>query len=211
MKSKNMTRNILIVVAILAVLGVGFFLFSSLPSYTPSSQTSSNTLGAEDAPVTIIEYSDFECPFCGKFATDTGPLIKSDYVDAGKVKMIYKHFPLTQTHTYAQKAAEASECAAEQGKFWEMHDLLFQNQNTLYITALKKYAADIGLDTALFNSCLDSGAMAERVRADIDEGRRRGVSSTPLFFVNGVKISGAQPYSVFKSTIDSELRKSGIA
>ncbi len=207
-KGKHNMKMILIAVGILFVLGVGYYAYSFLPGYTPSSQGSNNTLGARNATVTILEYSDFECPFCGKFATDTAPIIKTDYVDTGKVKLVFRHFPLTQIHTYAQKSAEASECAAEQGKFWEMHDLLFTNQDALYITALKQYAKDLGIDADAFNKCLDSGVMAERIRADAAEGGRRGVTSTPMFFVNGVKISGAQPYSVFKSTIDNELRKS---
>lgn len=199
-------RTYIIVIAIIAAIILGIYFFASSPKYSPLTEDKDNFLGVEDAPVTIIEYSDFQCPFCGKFYQQTEPQLISEYVDTGKVKFIYKHFPLAQ-HQYAQKAAEASECAADQDKFWEYHNKLFENQNALVTPALKKYASDIGLDTAKFNACLDSGTMASRVRSDLEEGQRRGISSTPSFFVNGAKIEGAQPFSSFKQAIDSELSK----
>ncbi len=160
--------------------------------------------GNPDAKVVIIEYSDFQCPFCGKAQT-TVEQILNDY--NGKVKLYYKQFPLTQIHPNAQKAAEASLLAADQGKFWEYHDLLFENQDNLDLASLKRYAAQLNLDMEKFNSGLDSGIKAQAVNKDLEEGIRNGVGGTPMFFINGQVVSGAQPYSVFKQTIDSELNK----
>lgn len=160
--------------------------------------------GNPDAKVVIVEYSDFQCPFCGKAQT-TVEQILNDY--NGKVKLYYKQFPLTQIHPNAQKAAEASLLAADQGKFWEYHDLLFENQDNLDLASLKRYAAQLNLDMEKFNSGLDSGIKAQAVNKDLEEGIRNGVGGTPMFFINGQVVSGAQPYSVFKQTIDSELNK----
>ncbi|MFH1256350.1 MAG: DsbA family protein [Candidatus Diapherotrites archaeon] len=159
--------------------------------------------GAADAKVTIVEFSDYQCPYCGK-AEPTVEQILKDY--DGKVKLVFRDFPLS-FHQYAQKASEASECAGEQGKFWEMHDMLFANQSNLTDAELKKYAADLGLDTAKFNSCLDSGAMASEVQKDFEDGQAAGVSGTPSFFINGQILVGAQPISEFKKIIDAELAK----
>jgi protein-disulfide isomerase len=161
-----------------------------------------NMLGPENAKVTIIEYSDFECPFCSR-AKPTIDQILEKYPD--DVKVIFKHMPLTQLHPYAQKAAEAAECAADQGKFWEMHDMLFDNQDNLYTTSLKEYAKDLGLDTEQFNACLDSGAMKARIDKDAQEAQSAGVRGTPAFFVNGRLISGAQPFTVFDSAVKAAL------
>lgn len=160
--------------------------------------------GNPDAKIVIIEYSDFQCPFCGKVQATVEQILK-DY--DGKVKLYYKQFPLTQIHPNAQKAAEASLLAADQGKFWEYHDLLFENQDELDPASLKRYAAQLNLDTEKFNSGLDSGIKAQAVNKDLEEGIRNGVGGTPMFFINGQVVSGAQPYSVFKQTIDSELNK----
>jgi protein-disulfide isomerase len=162
--------------------------------------------GNVSAPITIVEYSDFQCPFCKRVQPTLDQLLK-DY--NGKIKLYYKHFPLNQIHPYAQKAAEASECAADQGKFWEYHDKLFENQNALDIQSLKKYAAELGLDTNKFNSCLDNGDKASQVNTELQEGISNGVSGTPTFFINGIELVGAQPYDAFKQIIDSELRKIG--
>lgn len=162
--------------------------------------------GDENAPVTIVEFSDYECPFCGRYVTQTYPQIDRQYINTGKVKYVFRDFPLS-FHQNARKAAEATECSGEQEKFWEMHDKLFQNQGNLDVSSLKKYAADIGLDTGKFNSCLDSGKYAQEVQKDLRDGSSYGVSGTPAFFINGIKIVGAQPFSVFKQIIDSELSK----
>lgn len=165
-------------------------------------------LGSEDAPITIVEFSDFQCPFCSRFYLDTFSQIKEQYIDTGKVKFVYRDFPLN-IHQYAQKSAEASECADEQGKFWEYSDVLLQNQSewsTIGIDKFKEYAGQLGLNQEEFNSCLDSDAMAQEVQNDFNQGRQYGVNGTPAFFVNGELISGAQPFSVFKQKIDSLLQ-----
>ncbi len=160
--------------------------------------------GDPDAPVTIVEFSDFQCPYCRKFYQETLPLIEERYISTGKVRMVYRDFPLG-FHEYAQKAAEAGECADEQGKFWEYHDRLFQTDD-LSVDNLKKIAADIGLDAQQFNSCLDSGKYASEVQKDVSDGRKLGVSGTPTFFINGKKIVGAQPFSVFEREIEQALQ-----
>lgn len=162
--------------------------------------------GAENAPVTIIEFSDFQCSFCGRFFTQTLPSLEKEYIETGKVKLVYRDFPLSM-HENAQKAAEAAECADEQGKFWEYHDKIFKNQNALDTASLKQYAEDLGLDTTKFNDCLDSNKMASEVQNDFSDGQSYGGSGTPTFFINGQKLVGAQPFSAFKQIIDAELNK----
>jgi len=162
--------------------------------------------GSPSAPVTIIEFSDYQCPFSARFFSQTLPQIDKDYIKTGKVKFAYRDYPLA-FHQSAQKAAEASECSHEQGKFWEYHDTLFENQQALDVASLKKYAKDLKLDTQKFNSCLDSGKMASEVQADFKDGSSYGVSGTPCFFVNGLRISGALPYEAFKEAIEKELKK----
>jgi protein-disulfide isomerase len=161
-------------------------------------------LGDPNAPVTIIEYSDFECPFCSRFFTGALPLIKSEYVDTGKVKFIYRHFPLS-FHAMAQPAAEASECAADQGMFWEYHDTVFENQDALSKTNLIKWAESLGLNMIEFENCLDSGKHKNKVNNDIKTGQAAGVRGTPATFVNGKLISGAVPFGTFQQAIEAEL------
>ena len=161
-------------------------------------------LGNRDAPVTIIEFSDYECPFCGRFHEQTFPQIKEEYIDTGKVRFVFRDFPLS-FHENAQKASEAAECADEQGKFWEYNEILFKNQDKLAVSDLKDYAKGLGLDETEFNSCLDSGKMASEVAKDMSEGQAYGVKGTPAFFINGKLISGAQPLSAFKQAIDAAL------
>ncbi len=163
--------------------------------------------GDPDAPVTIVEWSDFQCPFCGRFYSQTLEQLTKDYIDTGKVKFAYRDFPLS-FHPYAQKAAEAGKCAFKQGNeyFWQLHDKMLGNQRAITVDDIKSYAAEIdGLDVDTFNSCLDSGEMADAVKKDFDAGRKAGVRGTPGFFVNGKLISGAQPYAVFKQAIEDEL------
>ncbi len=204
-KNRKMKRYALLVVAVVALVGIVYAVISIQPApYIPVTVDGDNLLGSEDAPVTIIEFSDFECPFCARFATETAPSIIQEYVENGTAKLIFKHFPLP-SHPYAQKAAEATECAGDQGKFWEMHDKLFENPNNLFVPALKNYAEELGLDAEQFNSCLDSGVMADRVNRDKEEAQRMGVSSTPMFFINDIRVSGAQPFSVFRQSIEAAL------
>lgn len=162
--------------------------------------------GDANAPVTIIEFSDYECPFCSRYVEETMPQVVKEYIDTGKVKYVFRDFPLS-FHENAQKAAEAAECAGEQGKYWAYHDILFINNTKLAVTNLKQYAKDLNLNTTTFNNCLDNGDMTEEVQKDTADGSRYGVSGTPAFFINGIKLVGAQPFSAFKQIIDAELAK----
>jgi protein-disulfide isomerase len=165
--------------------------------------------GSPNAKVTIVEFSDFQCPFCARFATQTLPQIEEKYIKTGKVKLVYRDFPLN-FHQYAQKAAEAAECADEQGKFWEYHDILFQKQfewSSAGESKFKEYAQQLGLNTQKFNQCLDSGKYANEVQKDYNDGLKYGVSGTPTFFINGIGVVGAQPYNVFEQIIEQELNK----
>jgi protein-disulfide isomerase len=165
-------------------------------------------LGNKNAKVAIVEYSDFECPFCRRFWEETLPQIRKDFIETGKAFLVYRHFPLA-FHPSAKPAAYAVECANEQGKFWQMHDKIFEEQKTtpqFSANDLKKWAAAIGLDTAKFNQCLDSEKYAKRVSDDLNSGQAAGVSGTPTFFINGQKVVGAQPYENFKQVIDNLLK-----
>ena len=172
-------------------------------------------LGKKDAPVTIIEFSDFQCPFCRKFAEDTLPQLKKEYVDTGKARLVYRDFPLA-FHPGAIPAAQGAECAKEQGKFWQMHDTIFteqakQGSGTVQFTAddVKKWAVQAGVNATKFNQCLDSGKYKQEVEKDMADGTAAGVSGTPATFVNGRAVIGAQPFSAFKAIIDEELKKAG--
>lgn len=158
-------------------------------------------IGNEDATVTIIEFTDFQCPYCEKGYITMGEVLEN-YPD--DVKIVVMNFPLS-FHENAQKAAEASECAFAQGKFEEYHDTLFENNDALTVEDLKQYAVDLGLDTEEFNTCLDDGEMADEVEADMDVGSENGVTGTPAFFINGEKIVGARPYADFESVIEEAL------
>ena len=162
--------------------------------------------GQANAPITILEFSDYQCPFSARFYSQVLPELEKNYIKSGKAKFVYRDYPLP-FHQNAQKAAEASECAGEQGKFWEYHDTLFENQKDLDTTSLKKYAKNLKLDAAKFDTCLDSGKMAPEVKKDTEDAAKYGVSGTPCFFVNGWRVSGAQPYNSFEEIIEKELKK----
>lgn len=174
------------------------------PRYEVSLAATDPAIGSAGAPVTIVEFSDFQCPFCRNVAP-TLKRVRETYGD--KVRIVWKDFPLTQIHPEAFKAGEAAHCAGEQGKYWEYHDRLFENQQALQATDLKKYAADLGLDTTAFNACVDSAKYGERVRAGVEQGTKLGVNSTPTIYVNGRLLSGAQPYEAFAAVIDEELSR----
>ncbi len=165
-------------------------------------------LGEQNAPVTIVEFADYQCPFCKRFYDQTEQQIIDQYVKTGKARYSVRHFPLS-FHQNAQKASEAAECAGKQNKFWEMHKVLYANSQAdgtgLNIADLKQYAADLKLDTAKFNSCLDSGETANLVQKDFSEGQSAGVSGTPSFYVNGQQIVGAQPFSSFQAAVEGAL------
>ena len=159
--------------------------------------------GPEDAPVTIIEFSDFQCPFCSRVNPALDKVLET-YGD--DVRVVFRQFPLG-IHPQAPKAAEAALCAHEQGKFWEMHDALFADQRNLQVPALKEKAASLGIDTEAFNACLDEDRYADKVEEDFEAGRRAGVSGTPALFINGRFLSGAQPFEEFARIIDDELKR----
>ena len=166
-------------------------------------------LGSPDAPVTIIEFSDFECPFCKGFFDGPFKEIRTNYINTGKVKYVLRDFPLSGIHPNAEIAAEAANCANEQDKYWEFHDLLFENQedwvsgNTT--VEFKKYSSSLGLNGAQFDLCLENRKYVDEILKDMQDGFDAGVQGTPTFYINGVKVVGAQVYSVFKQVIDEEL------
>src|SRR5919106_6293674 len=160
--------------------------------------------GPVNAPVTIVEFSDFECPFCTR-AHPTLTQLFEKY--AGKVKLVYRDFPLESIHPQARRAAEAARCTQDQGKFWDYYDTLFTESPKLAPDDLKRYAAQVGLDGATFDTCLSGGVHKTAVQKDIDEGTRLGVSGTPAFFVNGRPLSGAQPIEAFARIIEEELTR----
>jgi protein-disulfide isomerase len=159
-------------------------------------------VGPASAPVTIVEFSDFQCPFCSRLIP-TLERITESYPEA--VRLVFRQFPLNSIHPQAQKAAEASLCANDQGRFWEMHDALFANQEALSIADLKATAARLELDTAAFAQCLEGGQHEDQVNQDLEEGIAAGVSGTPALFINGRFLSGAQPYDAIAKVIDDEL------
>jgi len=173
-------------------------------------------LGRSDAPVTLVEFSDYQCPFCQRFFSATLPALKHDYIDTGKVRYIFKDYPLDQIHPQARKAAEAAHCAGDAGKYWEMHDLLFQSQGALTPPSLSQYARTLKVDSASFEACMASGKYAERVSRGLADGTAAGVEGTPGFVVGttkpgdvveGTLVSGAQPVEVFRRLIDQLLRQ----
>ena len=161
--------------------------------------------GPEAAKVTIVEFSDFQCPYCGREAPVVEKLMK-EY--DGKVKLVFRQYPL-DFHPFAEKAAEAGMCAADQNKFWPLHDKMFGNQEKLAVEDLKSYAKELGLDSVKFDKCLDSGEKKAAVAADQKAGSDAGVNGTPAFFINGIFINGAQPYEQLKDAVDRELKSKG--
>ncbi|MBU0963175.1 MAG: DsbA family protein [Nanoarchaeota archaeon] len=163
-------------------------------------------IGNINANIIIVEFSDFQCPYCGRFYKEVFPKIYEDYIEPGKAKFVYKNFPLS-IHQYSKVAAEAGLCANEQEKFWDYGDKLFNNQNVLDINSLKKYASDIGLDTKKFNECLDFGKMSSEVQKDINEAVSYNVKGTPTIFINGIKLVGVQPIDSYIKIIEDELNE----
>jgi protein-disulfide isomerase len=161
-------------------------------------------LGPADAPVTIVEFSDFHCPYCKRVLPSLTE-VRSRYGD--KVKLVFRDFPLDRLHPQARRAAEAARCAHDQNRFWSYHDLLFANAPQASPEQLKAYAEQVGLDVQTFERCLTGGKHAAGVQRDLDEGVRLGVSGTPAFFVNGRPLSGAQPAERFSRVVDDELRR----
>jgi protein-disulfide isomerase len=198
----------LVMVALLIILGrtgsAGGGPFSPVP-------TSGTSKGSPKAPVTIVEYYDFQCHFCQQFELTTAKDLERVYIATGKVRLVYKHFIVFGEES--MRAAIASECAAEQGQFWPYHDALVQAQaspsvDDLTADKLKGFAQELGLNTVAFNACLDSERYKDKVMQDIEDGKQAGVGATPVFFINGVEVKGAQPLEVFQGYIEDMLRQS---
>jgi protein-disulfide isomerase len=172
------------------------------------------TKGNKNAKLTVVEFSEYQCPFCGRHVRDTVPTIDKDYIQTGKVRYVFRDLPLESIHKNAFKAAEAAQCAGEQGKYWEMHDRLFANQQSLEATMLPAHAQAIGVDPKKFQACLDSGKFATDIRKDIADANKIGITGTPTTVIgltqpNDSKIKvvkvirGAQPLATFKETLDT--------
>lgn len=163
--------------------------------------------GPQNAPITIVEFSDFQCSYCKRVLTVLNQVLER-YPD--KVKLAFRDFPIQNIHPHAQKAAEAAHCAADQGKFWEYHDLLFEKQDAIPSANYAEHAKALGLEVATFQECVDSRKYKEKVERNYTDGMKAGVSGTPAFFINGRLLSGAQPLEAFKAVIDEELDRLGL-
>ena len=194
-----------------------------LPTNQPAlplkiSSENNPVIGNPDAPITIIEFSDFQCPFCAKFHIDTLPSIMNEYIKNGQVKLVFRDFPIQSIHPNALPASVAAECANEQKKFKEMHDVLFEKQNKWsnqniesVMNTFSQYASDLGLEEKAFDSCLKNGKYIEEIQKDLDDGRTYGISGTPGFFIGNdqigfIELKGAQPFENFKKVIDNQLK-----
>jgi len=174
--------------------------------------------GKSDAPITLVEYSDYECPFCARSYREVISVLEEQYIDTGKLKFVMREYPLANLHKNATNAAIAAQCAGIQGKYYEMHDLLFENQKELGVDNLKSFAATVGLDTATFNACLDGKETEKLVRQDMASGTKLGMRGTPGFFIGmtdlsdpdkvelSVYLKGAKPIDSFRASIDDLLK-----
>ncbi|MFZ6036430.1 MAG: DsbA family protein [Patescibacteria group bacterium] len=211
--SRNPYRRwfyIILIIAILLVIGVIYFYMlvrQNVDSINNSNQGGTTTFATEDDPssgnpqakIVIVEFADFECPFCFQAFPVVRQLLDNYSQD---IYFVYRDFPIDSSHPNARKAAEAGECAQAQGRFWEMHDKMFLNHDNLAVDALKEYANEIGLDTELFNQCLDGGQFAAEVEQDFIDGLTAGVTGTPTFFINGRPFTGSITYDQFAQIID---------
>ncbi len=216
-KKSTLNAALIVFVAFAGGFGSAWFIFGRTTPQAPNQPTSQQaldfppelegrpSLGPEDARVTIVEFTDYECPFCGRHFRETMPQLINEYEDT--IKYVVLNFPISRIHPFAQQTGEAAECAHDQGKFWEYHDMVFQNQAALDVENLKLYAEQVGLDTVAFGTCLDSGAKTQLVLDDVQDALSYGVSGTPTFFINGQMMVGAQPFSSFQTLIDDALEK----
>ena len=160
-------------------------------------------IGPEDAPITIIEFSDFECPYCRQWFAQVYIRLRETYPD--QIRFVYRDFPLTSIHPNAFSAAEAANCAGDQGAYWDYHDQLFNQALGLGKNAYQQYAEQLDLDLETFTACLDTRKYEEEIQADFDFAAQLGVRSTPTFFINGIALVGAQPFETFQQVIEKEL------
>jgi len=231
---------------VLAALIIGGVLFFKSPEHNESGAPNNKSdiktaeikiedakwaLGDPSASIVIFEFSDFQCPFCKQFFDEAYPMLKENYIKTGKALLVFENFPLIQIHSNAEKAAEATYCAGESDKFWQMHDKIFSAQNNLSIDNLKNLAKGLNLDEA-FDSCLDSGKYEADIKKDLELGKSLGIDGTPTFFIgkspikvkytkdasgrtkyiydadiNGQALMGSAPFEVFQKVIDEELAK----
>jgi protein-disulfide isomerase len=201
------------IIAFLAMMAVPVFSFGQSGQFIGVDDDA--VLGEAAAKVTIIEFGDYQCPICRLFWKDTLPRLRREYIDTGKVKLVFRDFPLP-VHPMAVPAALATECAEDQGRFWEMHDKVYREQDRraregevaeFRANDLKRWAADLKLDTAAFNQCLDSGKYKQEVAADYAAAMGVGLGGTPVFFINGRALFGTQPFATFQKIIEEELKK----
>lgn len=172
-------------------------------------------LGKSDAPLTMVEFTDYQCPFCGRFETSTFPEIKKNYIDTGKLRLILRDLPLADMHPFALKAAQSVRCAGDQGRFWEMKDVVFKNQSRLDVDSLAGYAKDLSLNSATFKSCMADGKHLKEIGEEVRYAQSLGITGTPTFIlgktagdsVEGRVIVGAQPLESFSAAIDEMLGK----
>ncbi|MCJ7513291.1 MAG: DsbA family protein [Anaerolineales bacterium] len=220
-EKRNRERNRSRIFAVLVVVGVGLVVAAILivpnlrpvgevvvPAASPRPNPQGTAMGDPGAPVVIEEYSDFQCAYCARFSAETEPRIVADYIATGKAYFVYKNYAFLGGPS--ADAAEASLCAADQGKFWEYHDILFANQNegdprAFSEAHLEAFAEAIGLDSTEFGACLSDNRQMDQVRQEYADGSALGVNSTPTFFVNGKQVSGAQPFEVFQAEIEAAL------
>lgn len=196
-----MGGEIVALAAVLALFAVLFGCLGGEPVPSGVDASGAQYRGTDGAKVVIVEFSDFQCPYCAQAEPTIERLLREH---AGKVKLVYRHYPLPM-HENAFISAEASECAADAGKFWEMHDVMYANQQMLDAAGLKKLASQIGLDGNAFAACLQSGKYAEKVEKDMADGKLFGVQATPTFFIGGQMFEGA-PYDKMKAAIEEELK-----
>ncbi len=206
---------LLVGLALAAGLALGYLLWgrNSVISQNTSSQDQvwqallkdAPALGPENAPVTIVEFSDYQCPFCTRWHQEVWPQISETY--QGKVRLVYRDFPLVQAHPYALDAAIAAHCAGQQDRYWEFHSLLFAGEMELSSLAFETYASRLELDQSPFDNCLADPDVLSQVQSDLSLGEMVGIDGTPTFFINGYRIKGAQPFEEFQKVIDSILAR----
>lgn len=204
-----MRRSSTLILALTVAAGLAFASVGLTAQHATAPQPfaveSTRTLGFPNAPVTMVELSDFQCSFCRKFWAETLPRLKEAYIKKGEVRFVYQHFAILGEPSFA--AAQAAECASEQEKFWPYHDKLFESQGGLAFTdaKLKRYARELGLDVGAFTQCLDSRKYRQKVEEETGLGLQLGARGTPTFFLNGRMLPGAQPFEVFQAAIEEAL------
>jgi protein-disulfide isomerase len=192
-------------VAFLLGIGAGYLLWgsSAASAGTFNPVDDDPALGPKNAPVTIVEFSDYQCPACRAWYDQIYRQLMTEY--EGKIRFVYRDFPLTSIHPGAQPAAEAANCANDQDKYWEFHNALFSGQYNLDRNGFLQIASDLALDTNSFTACIDSGKYASEVLADLQDGINLGVDATPTFYINGFKVVGVPSYASFKNVVDQML------